>query len=437
MSADARGQSPLSAEERDELERLRRRVEQLEAGPKSGGSGRAGRWALAAVVLLTAAVFAVASVLTVWLKGTVLDTDRYVATVAPLIEEPTVQEGVTQRITEAVMAEVDVEGVVRELADNLEEQGAPQAVGSLVDPMVSGVESFVEKQVGSVVASDRFADVWETANRAVHRQLVAELQGGGSDLIAVEGDAITVDLGQGVDLVKERLVDAGFGLASNIPDVSIPYTLVSSDQVSTVQAALKALNTAAWVFPILAVVLLAFGIWLAPRRRGGAIAAGVMIVFFALLSMAALAAARQAYVNALPEGLGVESAGAAWDVLTRFLWSALQRVAVVAAIAGIAVWLTGRGPAATAIRNGTSRALAATGSGLARLGLSLGPVSGFLARSGRTIAVVIAVLGVAALFLWPRPGVAGLMWILVVTLTLLALIGIGAHVRPAEKRGTP
>jgi hypothetical protein len=87
-------------EEHAELERLRAEVRELRerAAGESRQSRPAGRrWhaALAAVAITIGCVLAPVSVLAVWASNQVSNTDRYVANVAPLISDPSIQSALS------------------------------------------------------------------------------------------------------------------------------------------------------------------------------------------------------------------------------------------------------------------------------------------------------------------------------------------------------
>ena len=84
---------PLSADERAELERLRAENAALRAraGPGAEPTPTAGpaarrRWrtVVAALLLVLACLLAPLSLVAVWTRNQLIDTDRYVATVTPL-----------------------------------------------------------------------------------------------------------------------------------------------------------------------------------------------------------------------------------------------------------------------------------------------------------------------------------------------------------------
>jgi hypothetical protein len=99
----------------------------------------------------------------------VTNTDRYVATVAPLAEDPAIQNAIADQITAQVFTYIDVRGLTNEVVDALATRGLPPRLAdqlqALTVPIASGVEGFTRTQVGKVVQSQAFADAWVQANR--------------------------------------------------------------------------------------------------------------------------------------------------------------------------------------------------------------------------------------------------------------------------------
>ena len=117
--------------------------------------GGAGSCAVYLVVLVC--ILAPLSVLAVWLHDTVLDTDQYVSTVAPLAHDSTIQGAIATRITNSLVASTDLEARV---ADVLPAR-APISAPAVVD----GIKDVVHDLALRIVQSDQFANLWEQANR--------------------------------------------------------------------------------------------------------------------------------------------------------------------------------------------------------------------------------------------------------------------------------
>ena len=102
----------LSADERAELERLRAEVAdlrtQVATAPEAAeqvvippSRPRRQRWrsVVATLLIVIGCILAPLSVVAVWAKNQVTDTDRYVATVTPLASDPAIQNAVADKIT--------------------------------------------------------------------------------------------------------------------------------------------------------------------------------------------------------------------------------------------------------------------------------------------------------------------------------------------------
>jgi hypothetical protein len=397
---------PLSGDERAELIRLRQQVAQL-----SGRRPRTGRWVGYWVLLPVAALLAVASVTTGFVRSELLDTNRYVDTVAPLIEEPAVRAAVADLLAREIVTALDLSTRVQQLADEAEELGAPELLDTLVAPAVGGIQSFLRTELQTIMSTQEFAQLWDTINRLAHDELADLLTTGEGQFLTAEGNQIYLNLGAVVSMARERLIAAGFTLAQEIPaDLSIRFAVFHSDQLPELQTAAYLLNLGRWLLPVLTLVALAAAVALAPDHRRGLLLAGVAVALAMLLALAMLALARNYYLDNLPAEISRDAAAAFFDTLLRFYADTLRTLAVLAAIVALACWLVGPGRLPTAGRRIGGRGLTAAAAALARTGVG-GPVPNFVHRHRLAVEVAAVTLAVAGLVLWRQPGVAGTLWI--------------------------
>src|SRR3954452_13191662 len=299
----------------DEVTRLRLRVAELEseldarpdpaqpAAPNVTGGERART--LAAILLITVScLLAPLSVVSVWASRQVSDTDRYVATVAPLAHDPAVQRAVADAVTTQVLAEIDVSRLTRQTLDALAARGVPPAVAAnlaaLSGPLANGIESFTRTQINKIVASPAFATLWEQANRAAHKNLVKLLEGNQSGAVRTNGDAVTLNLAPIIAQVKQQLVANGFSIADKIPTVNREFVLARSDSVTKAQGLYRVLNSMGLWLPIIALLLFAAGIMLARDRRKSLLFGSLGILGSMLVLGIFLAVARPLYLDAVP-----------------------------------------------------------------------------------------------------------------------------------------
>ncbi|GAA2526539.1 hypothetical protein [Pilimelia columellifera] len=416
-----------------ELARLRAEVRQLRAR-QTGRASRAGRWVASIVVMLTALALGVTAVGAVFARNQLLDTDRYMAAVSPLVHDPVIQDALANRITTEVVTHVDLESIATQASAWLTAQGAPPQVNALVRPAVSGARSFIHSTIRKLVATPQFARAWDAANRTAHESLVVVLTGGSSGAISSSGTTVTVDLGVFLDEVKQRLVEAGLTIAARIPAVSIPFTLFASDQLPALRTYVRWLDQVATWLPWVALTLLLVGIGVAPQRRRGLLVAGLVVAGGLLLLRLGIAAVQDLYLDRLPpEVPSPEAARQVMTALTGGVRDAVTAIIVVAGMAALVAWLTGPSQLAVALRRGGNWILDALGRALGHAQLPIGGTSALADRSRRPIQVITAV--VAAALLLVAPSVTAGLWL--ATAALAVVVAVEVLARTPTRAGTP
>jgi hypothetical protein len=437
----------LTGEERAELERLRDEVASLRAEARRaetvprepGAAGRAGRqrWRtiVAVVLIVLGCVLAPLAGVAVWARNQVTNTDRYVATITPLAQDPAIQQAITDQITAQVFTYIDIQALTTQVVDALsvrvEGRGLPPqaaaALQGLAGPIANGVQGFVRTQVANVVASDAFADAWVQANRVAHDALVKALTGEGGGAITVAGDTVTLNLAPFIQTVKQRLVAQGFTLAERIPQVDKSFVLFQSQDITRARRAFSLLNTLGVWLPVIALILIGIGIYVAKDHRRALVGAGLGVAAGMVLLALGLAVFRSIYLDGVPaEVLPHDAAAVLYDTIVRFLRAGLRTVLVLGLVVAAGAFLTG--PSVTAVR--TRRSLAG---GIGWLqgsaehaGLRTGPVGSWVHAHRRALRIGAVVLASLALVFWGRPTgkvVIGLALALLVVLAIIEFLG--------------
>jgi hypothetical protein len=441
----------LAALERENAE-LRRLVASR-AAPDDGHAARRprrrpGRAAAAVALILLATLLAPVAVVAAWAERTLTDTDRYVATVAPLAEDPVVKSAVAGRITTEVMSRIDVGAIRDQAVGELEDRDiaprATAALSTLEAPLTSGVESFVRSTADRVVESDAFASTWERANRVAHEQLVDVMQGQQGDVLQVGQDGqLTIQLSGIIDLLKQRLVDRGLGVAANIPSVDASFTLAQTTQLVEVQnryAQVVALGT--WL-PWIVLGLFAAGVVAAVRPLRALVAAGLALALAMVVLGAGLAVARGLYLDALSgQVLRLDAAEVVFDQLVSFLRATLRTVGVLGLVVALVAFLAGSSTTARSVRGGVARGIGSLRSGAEGRGVSTGRVGTWLGRHRRPVKVVVLAAAVLVLLLSAQPtpalvvGTALVAGALVLVVELVARPEVDVGVVPDGPDGT-
>jgi len=308
----------------DELERLRAENERLKRRVarrirlRSASSG---------FLLILGCGLAVLSLLAIWLRGTLLNTDRYVQTVTPIAANPAVQDTVAAKLENAIYSRIDFSA--------LAQQVLPDRADVLGPAIERGVQSVISDRITQFTRSQRFQDLWVDANRRAHTRLVELLTEGRSNRLALDDETLYLDLSPVVDRVKAAVQQRGLDrIAAAIPPtIDGRITLVQSSAFADARSGVKVLKATAIILPILGVLCLIGSVFLARDRRRGLLRAGIGVAIAMLLLIAALGVARSLYLDALDKGvLPHDAASSIFDTLVAFLRHGV-RIVVVAALA--------------------------------------------------------------------------------------------------------
>ncbi|MFG2882052.1 hypothetical protein ACGFYV_06960 [Streptomyces sp. NPDC048297] len=401
--------------DRAELDRLRARVAALEArsagggtgggtagGAVTGGSRHRTRSVLAALLIVLGCVLAPLGALAAWTSDLLGDTDRYVATVAPLAADPAVQNAVATRATDALMDHLDVPDLLKGVAPK-DRPLLQKGLGVLGGSVEGAVRSFVHDKAREVVASDAFDTIWRDANRQIHASLDKALTGSGGGAVRLENDTVSVDLAPVIEQIKTRLADSGLTAAEKIPAVHTQFTVFQGDKVSRIKTYFRVLELAGLWLSVLAVVLTAAGVLTATHRRRTLIAAALGFAFATLLLGLGLTVFRVVYLDSLPRGVSQPAAASVYDTLTRFLRKEVRAVVALGVIVALAAWLTGPARWARAVRQVWHAGIAASRAQTDRLGLRTGPVGPFVRRHRVGIGWLLVAVAAVAFVLWNHP----------------------------------
>lgn len=426
----------LDTDERDrELDELRAENARLRA---QGGEQREGatrhprswRRPVSALLLILGGFLLAAAVVSVWAARTLLDTDRYVETVAPLANDPAVRESVAVTTVDRLFSQADVE-------NRVEEALPPRA--AFVAPQISeGLRDFSVTAATRALSSPQFRTLWTEANRAAHQRVVPALLGetaGRSEAVSIEEGTVSIDMTRIVESVKSALTSRGLTIVQNVPPTVAggTVTLFQSAQLSQIQGLLQAVQALSIALPILAVLALLAAVAVAPDRRRALLWLGATAILAMLAIGVGLALVRDAYVASPPAGiLSGAAAVSFFDILVRFLRNAIRVVAALGLTLIVAAALAGPSSIAVRIRQ-------AVASGSDALGLDLGRPAEWTDRHRRGIEVVIVVLAAIALFATDTPTPSLVLGLATATLVGFLLVELVAHSHPGDGgyRGEP
>ncbi len=374
------------------------------------GSDKGPRWRRITswVLVVLACLLAVVSVLVVFARNQLLNTDAYVSTVAPLATNPAIQTQVATRVSDELIARTDLSRRVK--------SALPAKAGFLVTPITDGVKSATYNVTLKAVQSPKFEQLWVTVNRAASKQLAAVLTGSSEGSVSTKNGKITIDLSKVEANVKEKLDAKGITVFDKVPAAKgLNYVLFQSKDLVRIQKLVNFLDKLAVVLPILTLLCFAGAVVLTRNRRKGLARAGVGLALSMGLILVAIAVLENRYVAGVKPPQSPQAASAVIDTVAANLRDAIRLILALAALVAVVALVAGN----TWVRAkvGDMRKPGwATG----------GPVDDFVARHRKALQWGVLALGLLILVIWSNPTTLVAVVVVLIALAIVGLLGLWA-----------
>jgi hypothetical protein len=381
---------------------------------RNPGPAKGPRWKRISswVLVVLACLLAVLSVVAVFARNQLLNTDAYVRTVAPLASDPAIQTQVAKKVSENLIERTNVEATIK--------NALPPKAGILAAPITSALETVTNEVALKVVQSEQFATLWVAANRASHKQLVAVLTGSTTGAVSTKNGKITIDLGQVEIQVKHRLDERGITAFDKIPAVKgLNYVLFQSNDLVRIQKLTKLLNDVAIVLPIITLLCFAGVVVLTRNRRKGLVRAAVGLALSMALILVVLAVARNQYLSGLKPDQSLAANQAVIDIVTASLRLGVRIILIVATVVALIALIAGnkRLQAWMAHREGVTW-------------MNSGPVHDFVATHRKGLQWGVLGLALLILVVWSTPTTLVAVVVVLIALVLVGLLGLFAGRSP-------
>lgn len=349
------------------------------------------RW-VAVVLVVATTLLVVASSVAVWAHRTVLDTDQFMDTVGPALDDPAFDAALADDITEQTLLALDLDTRVSQrlteldavlalaLVERLEVDEGPllEALGSRVDRptlaaltpvVVDRLEDRVETVVDRLVASEAFGERLPQLVGRAHAAAIGIARADVEDYpnVYLTDDAVMLDT---VPLVAEALRESLGGLGDMLPDVTVPdavadrapearaqlgdalgtrlpedfgqVALMDRETFDLVRAGVVTADRAVWLLLALTVVLIVATVLVAPDRRRAAVQLGIGVVVGLVLAAALVGRLRGLVVDVARTPDGERVAEVLFDAVAGGLHEIFWLVGVIAAVAVVVGVLLGR-----------------------------------------------------------------------------------------------
>jgi hypothetical protein len=372
---------------------------------------------VAVICLVVGCVLALLAVVSTWASAVILDTDRYVATVAPLAANPAIEDAVasilTTRIFKAVNAKITIQDAL------------PAKAQFLAAPLKNNLQGYTQETIHSVLAAPQFLIIWERANRAAHTALVRVLTGQQQHgALTVADGTVTLNLAPVAARVQARLDQAGITFLDRaLAKLNGQVAIFQSDRLAKAQDPLTKVRNAVgfleqldpWLI-VLTLAALAAGVVIAPRRRPAILWAGLGVALMMVVLGLGLAVLRSVYLNALdPNVFPHDAAAAVFDIVAQSLRDTIRVLFALGLIVAAGAALAGPSRMARQLREEVDH----IGEAQATAEWAQSSGAQWVGRHARSLDVVLVAVCAAVLVYWDQP-TAGV----VIVLGAVALVGV-------------
>jgi hypothetical protein len=396
--------------------------------PRRFSRGR--RWTAGALIVISCILVPV-SVIAVWVRDQLLDTNRYVENVTPLASNPALINTIATDATDALFDRVDVQTAAK--------NALPDRAGFLAAPLAAEIRTVVFNTAVKVLSSDQFTTAWVTANRLAHDQLRKALTNQGKVASTANG-RVELDFSSLVEQIRSALRDRGITVFDRVPAdrLGLQVELLDADQLASAQRATRLLDHLSWVIPVLAFACLGGGLALSPNRRRSLLRWGIGSAFAVALVGAGVAVGRSIYLNAVTSPtLSRETAAVVFDTLVRFLREGVRLFITIGLVVAIGAWLSGPSRAAVRVRATAHAAAGSAGSAVGSRGLDFGGFGTWVGDSRAPLRVAATLVALLTLFIWPHPRGITVIALALFLLLMLATIEFIARAALAEHPAGP
>lgn len=403
---------------------------QADERPKPARSSGRGRTAITAALIIIGLVLAPLATVGTWARAKLVDSDSFVAALAPLAADPLVQDLVADEVANAIEANIDIDGMVGEVFDGVNTLDLPPkalaALSLLEGPAAAGVRSALHTGVSQVTHSEQFAQVWEVALRETHTRAIGLIQSDPNGALQLGTDGVlSIELSTVIAEVKSVLAQGGVGFAAGIPEIdrAIPLAQLDQSMVAQVRTAYDATVIAGYWLPWLSFGMLIAGVLVARNRIAATMWAGVGLAFTFLLLIVGFAIGRQFFAGMVsPSVMPAATATSIFDQLTGLLTSFAAALMVFGGALAVCAWVAGKSRPARKIREVAEIGFSAARRGAERHGILTGKFGSSIERLRPVLNTLTVLVGIIALFMVRPITMTSVIWTIVLVLLVLLII---------------
>jgi hypothetical protein len=270
------------------------------------------------MLLAIGAALSILALLAGWVRGQLLDEQRYVETSVAVLADREVRSATAEYLADQLVA---VPALEAQLAQRL-----PSVAKLAAGPAKRRVGDAAQLAAERALSSTAFQRLWREANARSYRQLRTAIE---------EGDrgALVLDLRPLLSKLAVQLGLEGRTIA-NLPERAGVIRILSADEVDDVRVAARALQVTAWALAAAALLSLLGGAMLAPSLAAGVRGVGIALLVAAVALWALRWLGRDLLIDEVVADASVARAGKhVWSILTEHL---VELAGIVGAIGVLA-----------------------------------------------------------------------------------------------------
>ena len=388
---------------------------------------------LAGLFVFLTVLSLVVTVVGAWSRAVALDTDRFVATVGPAIDEPSVQQALSVRLTDRVMEGLQVQEQVASALSGLDGGDLPVSPALLASPIADSIRSLLLARIEEAIASDAMRTLWHDVLGRAHAHAIALLRGETTNA-TIKGDAVSIDLlpfiNDALDSLEpqlseifDRTIDVPAITAGNVtqavglleqqfgvdlPDDFGQIKVFESDALPAAQAAIAATDRLIYALAALTLVLAVVALLLSPRRLRTTSWLGLGAAIGLIVDRRLALRLDVAIVGRVSGETNRAAVGAVTGFIFQDLRNFTTLMLVVALVVGVGAYLAGRPPwlrptidrasdgTLTPLETGAVRWVGGHAVALQAVTVTIGALVLFFANLGWAALLIVLVLVAAA-----------------------------------------
>jgi hypothetical protein len=347
------------------------------------------RRVLTALLVVLTTISMVATTIAVWAHQTVFDTERFMASVGPVLDDPVFYTALGDRasaetlealdletrvtsalanldafLSEALLDALDLDETARELLDRFDRP----PLTALAPPIVEGLERRVDRAIHAFFESEALVTRLPGVVERAHEVTIALIRGETAEVpnVYIESGEVRWNT---IPLVVEALRSVGDEISQLLPDFDLPdvisdrleesreqlaeairaelpedfgqVTIMSEDSLTELQTAAVTLDRLVWGLLILTVLLAAGTIAVSPARRRTGIQLGVGVAIAFVIALLLLRRVESAILAEITNPNGERAARVIFGQVFSGLRNLIRWVTLAAVVVAIGAYLAG------------------------------------------------------------------------------------------------